>query len=168
MRTARRSHNNGHKRIFLPVPVRAQVPQQCVRDGTGTVSTMHTVTTMYVRDENLLISIVHQVPVPVQQCIQSQACLQKDRLTTTNTLLYTKATVETTDQRHYCDKVGNVEIPFLTSLLSQSSKSFSHKQQIQKYPNEPRNNTNLELFLKSYYYVVFGFFFDSPRLKPFL
>ena len=72
-RFVRRSHNNAYATV--PVPFQQciqQVPQQGVRDEN-----LHTVTTMYVRDENLLISIVHQVPVPVQQCIQSQQCLQK-------------------------------------------------------------------------------------------
>ena len=127
--------------------------QQCVQYST-------TYSVYYTSYSNAYTTRIF-LPVPFQQCIQLQQCLQrivsllqspyctqkllhtvttmstKDCLSTTNTLLYTKATVETTDQRHYCDKVGNVEIPFLTSLLSQSSKSFSHKQQIQKYPNDP-------------------------------
>ena len=83
----------------------------------------------------------------------------KDCLTTTNTLLYTKATVETTDQRHHCDKVENVEIPFLHFSSLTILEKLQSKATNTKIPKRtPRNNTNLELFLKSYYYVVFGVF----------
>ena len=49
------------------------------------------------------------------------------------------------------------------------SKSFSLKETNTKYPNEPHEITltNLELFLKSYYFVVFGGFLFA-RLKLFL